>query len=81
MLTTSQVVSKNFVCFLGRAILKNKSFVLIGQDHTHSMLDFQSKTICSQLIILGVVLERNLLESSFSEAFGKTGEVVNNVLT
>ena len=47
-LTTSQVVFKNFAYLLGTAILRNNSSVLTGQDHTHSMHDFQSKTVCSQ---------------------------------
>ena len=33
------------------------------------------------LIILGVILERSLVESSCSEAFDKIQEAVNNALT
>ena len=33
------------------------------------------------LIILGVILERSLVESSCSEAFDKIREAVNNALT
>ena len=79
-LSISQVLFKDFVCLLGAAILRNNSFVLRGQNHIHSIRDFQSKPICSQSNYIFVVLERDLWESSCSEAFDKTGEVVNNVL-
>ena len=45
--TTLQVVFKNFAHLLGTAILRNNSSVLTGQDHIHSIRDFQSKTVCS----------------------------------
>ena len=77
----SQVLFKDFVYLLGTAILRNNSFVLTGQEHIHSMRDFQSKPICSQFNYTFVVLERRLQESNCSEAFDKTREVVNNSLT
>ena len=47
-LTTLQVLFKDFVCLLGTAILRNKSFVLTKLGHIHSMRDFQSKTFFYQ---------------------------------
>ena len=45
------------------------------------MCNFQSKPSCSQFNYNFLVLERSLQESGCSEAFDKTGDVVNSVLT
>ena len=55
--------------------------MLTGQDHIHSMRDFRSRSISSQFNYTFLVLQIGLLESSCSEAFDKTGKVVNNALT
>ena len=55
--------------------------MLTGQVHIYTMLDFQSKPLCSQSNYTFLVLDRSFWESSCSEAFDKTEEVVNNVLT
>ena len=72
---------KDFVCLLGTVILRKNFFVLTGKDHIHSIRDFDSKPICSQFNNTFYGLERSFQESSSSEAFAKTREVLNNALT
>ena len=55
--------------------------MLTGHDHFHSIVISSQRPFVPCLIILGVVLEGSLLESSYSEAFDKTEEAVNNALT
>ena len=55
--------------------------MLTEQDHIHDNVISTQRLFVPSLIILGVDLERSLVESSYSEAFDKIGVAVNNPLT
>ena len=74
-LTTSQVLFKDLICLIGTIILRNNSLVLTGQDHIHSMHDFQSKLISSQFNYTFVILEGEVCRKvAVQKLLTKTGK-------
>ena len=83
LLTTSVIKAnylKNFAYLLGTAILTKTPLCLQRRTISIAYAISSQRLFVPSFIMLGVVLERGLVESSCSEAFDKIREAINNVL-
>ena len=74
-----KVVCKYFSYFLG--IVNSRSNSLLVRTISIVCTILCQRLSVPNLISIGIVLERSLKESSCSESFYKTGEVINEVFT
>ena len=77
----SRIVFKHFAYFLGKASLRNISFLLAGQEPVHNMHNSLSETLCLQYNQHWCSSRNNFRENICFESFEKTGKVINKGFT